>query len=404
MSRDADMKTIRRVFRELSIQLHPDKVGDNPESLARFFEIREASDALTKHRPAYDKAIENLELNDMAPRCEAFMIMMYFWILHSLIDWVQVEDALIAMKKQLRTYILQDRDLDTTSLGIEPEEKCREVLKQYCETSEEVELPSLQPKQFTTGGREDVERMRELLADYLKKQKMPPLKPFIQVTGMIDQLNQQFVLATNVQAQEVGNISSTDGFYNNYTFTVEGKDIVSGEMKKESSKVVGYIGERRAVTIEKSFAWEPEPGKAKYTLSKDGSSSAVKGIIGYHTYPHLNQVMTLGEGVQDERFQWKLRKEKNFYSGYKIEFRNGDDFVGWQRVHEYFPQEKRVILRVSSCAVHTSVSCLSFIYNHACMHTRTYDTRTYAHTDVCVRARLAHTDVCVRARLCHIIE
>ena len=57
------------------------------------------------------------------------MIMMYFWILHSLIDWVQVEDAIIAMKKQLRDYILQDRKLDTNSIGIEPEIECRKVIK-----------------------------------------------------------------------------------------------------------------------------------------------------------------------------------------------------------------------------------------------------------------------------------
>jgi hypothetical protein len=274
------------------------------------------------------------------------MIMMYFWILHSLIDWVQVEDALIAMKKQLRTYILQDQRLDTNSLGIEPEEECRKVLKQYCETSEEVELPSLQPKQFTTGSRDDVERMRELVGDYLKKQKMKPLKPFIQVNGIIEQLNQEFVLATDSQAKEVGNISTTDDAYKGYTFTVEGKDMVSGEVKKDSVKVVAYSGERRVVTLEHALSWEPEPGKAKYTLSKDGGANPVKGVVGFHVYPHLNQVLTLREGIQDERFQWKLRSEKNFYSGYKIEFRNGDDLVGWQRVHEYIPQHRRVILRV----------------------------------------------------------
>ena len=42
--------------------------------------------------------IENQELNEMGPRCEAFMIMWYFWLLHSLIDWVHIEDSIIAHK------------------------------------------------------------------------------------------------------------------------------------------------------------------------------------------------------------------------------------------------------------------------------------------------------------------
>lgn len=125
---------------QVSLELHPDKVGDDPVKIARFYEVREASDALTKQRAAYDKAIENQELNEMAPRCEAFMVMMYFWILHSLIDWVQIEDAIIAMKKQLRTYILQDRKLDTKVFGIEPEVDARAVLKKYCEVSVKVSL------------------------------------------------------------------------------------------------------------------------------------------------------------------------------------------------------------------------------------------------------------------------
>eukprot|EP00281_Chroomonas_sp_CCMP1168_P006425 CAMPEP_0206275004 /NCGR_PEP_ID=MMETSP0047_2-20121206/35477_1 /ASSEMBLY_ACC=CAM_ASM_000192 /TAXON_ID=195065 /ORGANISM="Chroomonas mesostigmatica_cf, Strain CCMP1168" /LENGTH=643 /DNA_ID=CAMNT_0053704297 /DNA_START=26 /DNA_END=1957 /DNA_ORIENTATION=- len=340
LSRDADMKMIRRVFRQLSLELHPDKVGDDPIALARFNEVREASDALTKQRAAYDKAIENQELNEMAPRCEAFMIMMYFWILHALIDWVQIEDAIIAMKKQLRQYILQDRKLDTKSFGIEPEADARAVLKKYCEVGEDVELPSLPPRQFTTGSREDIDRMRQLLTGVGQK-----IEPFIEVKGMVDKVSQEFVLATASQFKELGGISSTDGYYNRWIFEIEGKDVLTGEVKKGSSKVQRYNGTDHVVTLETDLGWEPEPGKAKFTITKESGMDWVKGVIGYHVYPHRNQVLMLGEGLEDGRFQWKLRDQKNFYAGYKIEFRNGEDFVGWQRVHEYFPVDKKVILK-----------------------------------------------------------
>lgn len=67
---------------------------------------------------------------------------------------------------------------------------CAQVLKQYCE-KEDVELPSLPARTFTTGSREDIERMRELLTSCGAK-----LAPFIQVTGIVAEVNQEFILMT----------------------------------------------------------------------------------------------------------------------------------------------------------------------------------------------------------------
>mmetsp|Transcript_42652 Transcript_42652/g.106741 ORF Transcript_42652/g.106741 Transcript_42652/m.106741 type:complete len:642 (-) Transcript_42652:177-2102(-) len=339
LNRDADMKTIRRVFRQMSLELHPDKVGDDPIAAERFNQVREASDALTKQRAAYDKAIENVELNDMAPRCEAFMIMMYFWILHSLIDWVQVEDAIIAMKKQLREYILQDRKLDTNSIGIEPEAECRKVLKSYCD-KEDVELPSLPARAYTTGGREDIERMRELLTGC-----GVDLKPYIEVNGIVNGLHQEFVLLTDLAYGEAegGGISTTEGFYSGWELTIDGKDINTGKASKATRKVIAYRSARRVVTVAEPLGFDAEPGKAKFVLKK--GRDEVKGMLGFHVYGHSNQVMTLGEGQENQKFQWNLSKEANYYTGHKFEVYNGETYVGWQRVHEYLPEKKMVILK-----------------------------------------------------------
>jgi hypothetical protein len=68
-----DQEAVKRVFRKLSVEHHPDKVGDDKEKLKHFNEIREASDMLTKRRTDCDKSIENQEHDEMAPRCEMLM-------------------------------------------------------------------------------------------------------------------------------------------------------------------------------------------------------------------------------------------------------------------------------------------------------------------------------------------
>lgn len=213
-----------------------------------------------------------------------------------------------------------------------------------------MELPSLPPKAHTTGSREHIDRMRELLTHTGVK-----LAPFIEVNGIVDAMNQEFVLCTEASFREVGGISKTEGFYNNFTFSIEGKDIATGHMRKGSAKVVAYRGAERVVIIDKDLGWEPEPGKAKFTLTKETTRDVFKGVIGYHVYGHRHQVLSLGEGIETNKSQGKLSGTKNYYVGFRIEFRHGEDYVGWQRIHEYLPYGRRVILKASIKIVPLSV-------------------------------------------------
>jgi hypothetical protein len=42
------------------------------------------------------------ELNEMVPRCYTFLVMMGYWLLHSLIDWNEVEGMRDTHKDALR--------------------------------------------------------------------------------------------------------------------------------------------------------------------------------------------------------------------------------------------------------------------------------------------------------------
>jgi len=106
---------------------------------------------------------------------------------------------------------------------------------------------------------------------------------------------------------------------------------------------VSFRPKERIVTVEEAFPFDVEPGKTKFVLTK--GRDEVKGMLGYHVYGHSNQVMTLGEGIENQKFNWKLKKEPNYYTGHKFELYNDETYIGWQRVHEYFPKEKRVVLK-----------------------------------------------------------
>ena len=174
VSPDADMKTIKKVFREQAIDLHPDKVGDDAVKLARFHAIQTAADALTKGRAEYDKSIENQELNEMVPRCYAFLVMMGYWLLHSLIDWNDVEGVRDAHKDQLRDYVLNDRPVDLKAIGLPDTEEGMEILKEYCQPPD-IELP------FLSGKKDDIIEMRSLLE--LANYKLSPF-PQVHVHGV----------------------------------------------------------------------------------------------------------------------------------------------------------------------------------------------------------------------------
>src|SRR6476619_7729085 len=58
VAKDADQAAIKRAYRKLATELHPDKNPGNAEAEARFKEVSEAYDVLsdTKRRAEYDEA------------------------------------------------------------------------------------------------------------------------------------------------------------------------------------------------------------------------------------------------------------------------------------------------------------------------------------------------------------
>jgi len=337
VSPDADMKTIKKVFREQAIDLHPDKVGDDPIKLARFHAIQAASDALTKGRAEYDKSIENQELNEMVPRCYAFLVMMGYWLLHSLIDWNDVEGMRDQHKDALREHILRkDGPIDLKALGLPDNEGGRETLKKYCET-EDVELP------FLAGKKDDILLMRTLLegAGYR-------LDPFPQVTGLVAEILQEVVLGSK-DMTNIKDVNTTPGFYKGYTIEVEAREAKEGESapRKCSSTIVDYTGgATRIATVNPPLEWRPEKGD-KFTLSKGGvpkGKGDLTGLVGYHPLGGVNQIFTLGVAEKKEDLQWELQEVEGYYNGYTMEVRNGKTLVGTQKVFQYWPASKKVVL------------------------------------------------------------
>lgn len=144
---------IKKTFRSMAIKLHPDKVGDNPELLAKYHKIVEANEKLTKpeSRKEYDEAIENQELNELIPRCVQFFMMMIYWLGHCVLDWNEVEEMRGQRRKMLRKYIIDGNPLNWKALGI-----TQDNLIDYCRADEECDLP------FLTG-KDDVSEFRRVL-------------------------------------------------------------------------------------------------------------------------------------------------------------------------------------------------------------------------------------------------
>jgi curved DNA-binding protein CbpA len=307
VSPDADMKTIKKVFREESKELHPDKVGDDPVKLARFHAIQTAADALTKGRAEYDKSIENQELNEMVPRCYAFLVMMGYWLLHSLIDWNDVEQMRDSHKDMLRDHILADRPIDLKAIGLPDSEEGFETLKEYCEPTD-IELP------FLSNKKDDILEMRKLLEIAGIR-----LAPFPEVTGKVEKILQEVVLGSK-DSKNLKDINTSPSCYNGYTLKVENTDNVNGE-----TTIVDYKGgSDRIATVHPSLPFVPMPDQARFTLKKEGVQRDTSGILGFHPFRHMNQIFVLGQGEGE----LKLHTAEGYYNGYTFEVKNGKTLVG----------------------------------------------------------------------------
>ena len=323
VSPDADMKTIKKVFREESKELHPDKVGDDPVKLARFHAIQTAADALTKGRAEYDKSIENQELNEMVPRCYAFLVMMGYWLLHSLIDWNDVEQMRDSHKDMLRDHILADRPVDLKAIGLPDSEEGFETLKEYCEPTD-IELP------FLSNKKDDILEMRKLLEVAGIR-----LAPFPEVTGKVEKILQEVVLGSK-DSKNLKDINTSPSCYNGYTLKVENTDNVNGE-----TTIVDYKGgSDRIATVHPSLPFVPMPDQARFTLKKEGVQRDTSGLLGFHPFRHMNQIFVLGQGEGE----LKLHTAEGYYNGYTFEVKNGKTLVGRQRIYEYWPAQRKVVL------------------------------------------------------------
>jgi len=323
VSPDADMKQIKKIFREQAIELHPDKVGDDPVKLAKFHSIQTAADALTKGRAEYDKSIENQELNEMVPRCYAFLVMMGYWLLHSLIDWNDVEGMRDQHKDALRDHVLNDRPMDLKAIGLPDTEEGSEILKEYCQPTD-IELP------FVSGKKDDITEMRKLLeiAGY-------KLAPYPQVDGKVEKILQELVLGSKDQ-KNLRDVNTTPSCYNGYKMLVENTDGTRGE-----TKIVEYRGGTdRIATIDPPLSFVPMPDQARFTLKKDGVAKDTSGLLGFHPFRHINQIFVLGQGEGE----LKLDIAEGYYNGYTFELRNGKTLLGRQKVYEYWPAQRKVVL------------------------------------------------------------
>jgi len=344
-----DQKAIKRVFRKLSVELHPDKVGDDQEKLARFNEVREASDMLTKKRAEYDKSIENQEQDEMSPRCEMFMYMMHMWVVYALLDWVQVEESTEASKKALKTFIASDRadlgsrmNLDAIGLS-DSDESAITALREISEKQEEY-LPVVQGRVVATGTKEDIYIIRDLLTSHGVE-----IKQFPQVTGKIKGMQQQIVLLNNTGQRD---LTTQSDIYTKWQISVEGIDIMSDEqrMVTATSTIVShtYSEGRHIITCDPDLGTEFEMGTSKATLSppKGTSGDKATATVGFHIYPALQQVMSVGDLMHDKYPKMPpLSETDDFYSGYKFEIWEGDTLLAQQRVHEYVAKSHTFVLK-----------------------------------------------------------
>ena len=148
---------VRKAYRKLAREYHPDKVGTDQAKIKMFHKIAEANAQLTNadKRAQYDELMGNPELHELTPRCVAFLVMMGYWLLHALIDWNDVEGVKENHKKYLRNHILGGGPVNLHGLGLTE----REPLEAYVR-NEDNDLPFLQHNNRT-----ELQELREMLKD-----------------------------------------------------------------------------------------------------------------------------------------------------------------------------------------------------------------------------------------------
>lgn len=157
LEKGASPADVRKAYRKLAREYHPDKVGTDQAKIKMFHKIAEANAQLTNadKRAQYDELMGNPELHELTPRCVAFLVMMGYWLLHALIDWNDVEGVKENHKKYLRNHILGGGPVNLHGLGLTE----REPLEAYVR-NEDNDLPFLQHNNRT-----ELQELREMLKD-----------------------------------------------------------------------------------------------------------------------------------------------------------------------------------------------------------------------------------------------
>lgn len=151
---------ISKAYRNQALTCHPDKIPEStPEHerivlTDRFAKIGEANDMLSRERNS------NVPLlNELQPRCGAALFLGFYWVLHMMLDFVEIEQSKEKARENLRDAVINNSQesmpVNLYALGIED----RDTLTEYCkDDSIYYGMPLVQKNNL-----EDVKEMRELL-------------------------------------------------------------------------------------------------------------------------------------------------------------------------------------------------------------------------------------------------
>merc|ERR1712166_20674 len=104
--RDASKEVIGRQYRKMTLQCHPDKIPISATAAERaaletqFHEISQAQDMLNRPRNEGAK-----ELNEPVPRCAACAFLCLYWVMHMMMDYLEIQQSMIQNETKLRTHL-----------------------------------------------------------------------------------------------------------------------------------------------------------------------------------------------------------------------------------------------------------------------------------------------------------